>query len=193
MFSWVAMLAAALNAPPTENTPMKTPSFIKHGTALAVAAGLAFCGLAHADTTTTTTREVTSDGTISSFEPQSFVIKSQTATDPLTYSSSTSTQYVDEAGNVVTRESIAPGAPVTVHYVREGDRMTADRVVVHKITTTTTEPGREPTHKEAKALRDAREHPEREARRAAEKGKPFPPEDPSIPKTTTTRIVTPPN
>ena len=27
-------------------------------------------------------------------------------------------------------ERIAPGVPVTVHYVREGDRMVASRVVV---------------------------------------------------------------
>jgi hypothetical protein len=74
-----------------------------------------------------------------------------------------------------------------VYYVREGDKMVASRVVVHKTTTTTTTvPGRPLTKKEAKDQREALEHPEREARRAAEKGKPFPPPDPSQTTTITT-------
>ncbi len=168
---------------------MKIP-FFKKSCPLMTAAALALGGVIHAQTTTTTTNEVTTNGTISSFEPETFVIKSETAPGPITYSYGKTTQYVDEAGNVVTREAITPGVPVTVHYVREGDHMMADRVVVHKTTTTTTEPGREPTHKEAKALREAAKHPDREARRAAEQGKPFPPVDPSAPKSTTTTTTT---
>jgi hypothetical protein len=97
---------------------------------------------------------------------------------------------VDESGRVITRETIKPGAPVTVHYVREGDRMVANRVIVRQTTTTTTEPGRPPTRKEAKELKEAAEHPERQARRAAEKGKPFPPANPAEEKTTTTTTTT---
>ena len=170
---------------------MKTPLITKHIAIMALTANFAICGVIRAQsTTTTTTKEVTTDGTISSFEPETFVIKSEAAAGPITYSYGKTTQYVDEAGNVVTRESLSPGVPVTVHYVREGDHMMADRVVVHKTTTTTTEPGREPTRKEAKALREAAEHPDREARRAAEQGKPFPPVDPSAPKTTSTTTTT---
>lgn len=166
---------------------MKNSIFTHDGAALAVAVVLAVSGAVQAQTVTTT-REVTTNGTISSFEPQGFVVRSEAA-GPTTYSYNKSTQYVDEAGNVITRESITPETPVTVHYVREGDQLTADRVVVHK-TTTTTIPGRPLTHKEEKALREAREHPEREARRAAEKGKPFPPEDPSQSRTITTETTT---
>ena len=170
---------------------MKTPLITKHIAIMALTANFAICGVIRAQsTTTTTTKEVTTDGTISSFEPETFVIKSEAAAGPITYSYGKTTQYVDEAGNVVTRESIAPGVPVTVHYVREGDRMLADRVVIHKTTTTTTEPGRPLTRKEAKEQREAREHPERGARRAAEQGKPFPPVNPSEPKTTTTTTTT---
>ena len=135
--------------------------------------------------TTTTT-----NGTISSFDPQSFVVHTEAAGGPVTYGYNNTIRYVDEAGNIVTRESITPNVPVTVHYVREGDRMMADSVVVHKITTTTTEPGREPTHKEKKEMREAKEHPERSARRAEEQGKPFPPIDPSQPKTTSSTTTT---
>jgi len=172
---------------------MKTPLLTKHIAILALTTNLAICGAIRAQstaTTTTTTKEVSADGTISSFEPETFVIKSETAAGPITYSYGKTTQYVDETGNVVTRESIVPGVPVTVHYVREGDRMLADRVVVHKTTTTTTEPGRPLTRKEAREQREAREHPERGARRAAEQGKPFPPVNPSEPKITTTTTTT---
>ncbi len=168
---------------------MKKSIFTTPGASLAVAAILAVSSAAQAQTVTTT-REVTTNGTISAFEPQRFVVRTEAAEGPTSYNYTKSTQYVDEAGNVVTRESITPETPVTVHYVREGDQLTADRVVVHKTTTTTTVPGRALTHKEEKALREAREHPEREARRAAEKGKPFPPEDPSQPKTFTTTTTT---
>jgi len=166
---------------------MKTAFPIK--TWLAMIASIAVCGVIHAQTTVTT-YESTANGTISSFEPDSFVIRSDTAPEPLTYSYGKTMQYVDEAGNVITRESITPGAPVTVHYVREGNRLLADRIVVHKTITTTTEPGRPLTKKEAKELREAREHPDREARRAAEHGKPYPPADPSEPRTATTTTTT---
>jgi hypothetical protein len=162
---------------------------MKSNSILALALALTASALCAQSVTTTTTKEVTANGVISTFEPQSFVIKSETGAAPMTYSYGASTQYVDEAGNVVSREVIKPGAPVTVQYVREGDRLLANRVIVHH-TTTTTDPGRPLTEKEAKALKEAREHPEREARRAAEKGKPFPPADPSRATTTTTTTTT---
>lgn len=169
---------------------MKISFLNKHCAIFTMAATLAVFSAVIAQETTITTREVTTNGTISSFEPQTFIIKSETAPDPVTYSYSKTTQYVDEAGNIVTQEMIKPGIPVTVHYVREGDRMVANRVIVHKTSTTTTEPGRELTKKEAKEQREAREHPEREARHAAERGKPFPPVNPAEPKTTTTTTTT---
>lgn len=171
---------------------MKITSFKKQAAILAASVAVAFYGAVGADTVVTETRQTTTRGTISKFEPNSIIIKSESAPDPLTYSFSKTTRYVDEDGQIVARETIRPGMPATVHYVREGDRMIADRVVVGKTTTTTTvtEPGREPTRKEAKALKEAAEHPEREARRAAERGKPFPPVDPSVTKSTTTTTTT---
>ena len=141
------------------------------------------------ETTTTTTTA----GTISEFGPKTIIIRSETSPEPIRYGYSKTTQYVDESGQVVAREMIKPGVPVTVHYVREGDRLVADRVIVGRTTTTTTttEPGRAPTRKEARDLREAAEHPEREARRAAERGKPFPPENPAESKTTITTTTTP--
>ena len=169
---------------------MKITFLKKHTAILTGAIVCAFCATLSAETVVTQTKTVTADGTITTFEPKSFVIRSEAGPAPLTYTYGKTIQYVDESGRVITRETIKPGAAVTVHYVREGDQMVADRVVVRKTTTTVTEPGRKPTAKEAKALRDAAQHPEREARRAAEAGKPFPPVDPSISKTTTTTTTT---
>ena len=171
---------------------MKIAFLKKHTSILAGALVCAFCATLSAETVVTQTKTVTADGTITSFEPKSFIIRSEAEAGPapMTYTYGKTIQYVDESGRVITRETIKPGSPVTVHYVREGDQMVADRVVVRKTTTTVTEPGRAPTKAEAKALREAAEHPEREARRAAERGKPFPPVDPSISKTTTTTTTT---
>ena len=40
-------------------------------------------------------------------------------------------------GNPVAVETVRSGAPVTVYYTGNGDRMTATRVVVHRRVTTT--------------------------------------------------------
>ena len=93
--------------------------------------------LAGAQTTVTTT---TSAGTVSEFSPDTLVIRSETSPTPVRYSYTGSTTYVDETGAPVSRELVRSGLPVTVHYVQEGDRMIANRVVVRRQTTTTTAP-----------------------------------------------------
>ena len=90
-----------------------------------------------APTTTTTTSTTSSDGTVSQFGPETFVVKSTTSTTPLNYSYSKTTTYVDENGNPVSSETVKSGAPVTVYYTQDGDRMVATRVIVRKATTTT--------------------------------------------------------
>ena len=92
-------------------------------------------------TTTTapaTTTATTSDGTVSQFGPDTIVVKSTTSTTPLSYSYSKTTTYVDENGNTVSSETVKSGAPVTVYYTQDGDKMIATKVIVRKTTTTTT-------------------------------------------------------
>jgi len=50
----------------------------------------------------------------------------------VTYRHSKTTQYVDEERAPVSVEVVRSGAPVTVHYIREGDGFVAQRVIVHK-------------------------------------------------------------
>lgn len=66
------------------------------------------------------------------------VVRSETSSSPMRYSSTKSTTYVDETGAPVSVETVKSGLPVTVYYTREGDRMVADKVMVRKTTTTTT-------------------------------------------------------
>ena len=99
--------------------------------------------VASAQTTTTvvpaasTTTTTTSDGTVSEFGPDSFVVRSTTSTTPLSYSYSKTTSYVDEDDHPVERETLKSGTPVTVYYTRDGDKMIASKVIVKKTTTTT--------------------------------------------------------
>lgn len=72
----------------------------------------------------------TAGGVITNFTPGArLIVRSETA-EPLTYAVTGSTTYVDDAGTPIAVEQIAPGAPVTVHYVREGDHLLASRVIV---------------------------------------------------------------
>src|SRR5437762_9823322 len=75
--------------------PMRSNAGNYH--AILVALNLAFCGAIYGQTSTVTTKEISTSGTISSFEPNTLVIRSETATAPMTYSYSASTQYVNEA------------------------------------------------------------------------------------------------
>ncbi|MBW6521860.1 MAG: hypothetical protein K0A99_12775 [Desulfoarculaceae bacterium] len=86
--------------------------------------------------TVTTTETV---GTVSEVSPDTIVIRSETSTTPMEYRYTESTTYVDDTGAAVSIETVKSGLPVTVYYTLEGDRMVADKVVVQKTTTTTTE------------------------------------------------------
>ena len=78
---------------------------------------------------TTTTN---SAGTISEFGPETIVIRSTTAAEPLRYSYSKTTTYVDETGAPVSIETVKSGLPVTVYYTRVGDQLVASRVIVKR-------------------------------------------------------------
>jgi hypothetical protein len=71
-------------------------------------------------------------GTVTEMVPDAVVVRTQETTAPVRYTFTKTTEYVDELGNRVTRESIKTGVPVTVRYIKEGDRMIVNRVVVRK-------------------------------------------------------------
>jgi len=90
-------------------------------------------------TTVDTRTSTETAGTISEMSPDTIVVRTETSSSPMNYSSTKSTTYVDETGAPVSVETVKSGLPVTVYYTREGDRMVAEKVVVRKTTTTTTE------------------------------------------------------
>jgi hypothetical protein len=133
----------------TQQKLMKHINLFKLSGATFVAITLT-CGsiaLAQTSVTTTTggttaaTTTTTSAGTITEFSPDTIVVRSETAAEPLRYSYTKTTTYVDETGAPVSMELIKSGLPVTVYYVKQGDRMIANKVIVRKRTTTTTNPG----------------------------------------------------
>jgi len=87
-------------------------------------------------TTTTTTTTTTTAGTVSEFGPDGIVIKTTTGTDPVRYTSSKTTTYVDENGKTVSIKTVKSGLPVTVYYTKVGDKLVATKVIVRKAVVT---------------------------------------------------------
>lgn len=125
----------------------------KQSTFLAAAAiailGLAPLATAQTSVSTSTTSTTFTPGVISEFSPDTIVIRSESAPAPIRYSYTKSTTYVDEEGNPVSMDIVKSGLPVKVYYIKEGDRMIANRVVVSrkKTSTTTTSGGTSVTEK----------------------------------------------
>lgn len=90
--------------------------------------------------TETTTESAGTAGTVSEMTPDGLVIHSETNASPTHYTYTKSTTYVDDAGVPVSLETVKSGMPVTVHYTKVGDRMTATKVVVWRTMTTTEAP-----------------------------------------------------
>jgi len=95
--------------------------------------------------TTVETTTTTSAGTITDFGTGRMIIKTDSSPVPLNYLYSDTTTYVDENGAPVAVAMVKSGLPVTVHYTRVGDTLTATKVIVRraplieeKKTTTTT-------------------------------------------------------
>jgi len=79
-----------------------------------------------------TTKTITSAGTISEVSPQTMVIKTETSSAPVRYTYTKSTSYVDENGTPVSMEIVKSGLPVTVYYIKDGDQLIASKVIVRK-------------------------------------------------------------
>lgn len=89
-------------------------------------------GAAVVETETTSTPIV---GTVTQFGDSAIAIRTGTSPSPVQYRFSKTTQWVDETGNVVTRETVRTGAPVTVYYSKAADGFVASKVVVRRTTT----------------------------------------------------------
>ena len=80
-------------------------------------------------------------GTVTEFAPTANqIIVRTSAGAPATYSVTKQTTYVDEAGNVVSAETIRPGVPTKVYYTTVAGVPTVSKVVVTKTTAATAAP-----------------------------------------------------
>ncbi len=130
---------------------MRTQRMMCGVAAAALAGAIGFAPLASAQMThretTTTEKTTTYSGTVTDIEPSSstIVLRSESSTEPVKYTYTKNTTFVDANGNVVSQETIRD-TPVTVSYVTEGNRRIVTKVVqtkpaamIEKRTTTTEE------------------------------------------------------
>jgi hypothetical protein len=113
-----------------------------HIRSLVLAGALCGATVAYAADVVETTKETvtTYRGTVSRIVPGSSTIevRSTASADPVQYVYTERTTFVDAAGNVVGRETIA-NKPVTVYYTQDGTRTTVNKVVIENADGTVTE------------------------------------------------------
>jgi hypothetical protein len=80
----------------------------------------------------TTQTATMSMGTISEFGPQRIILRTESSPQPLPYTYTKTTTYVDESGAPVSIETVKSGLPVTVYYTQVGDTLVANKVIVRK-------------------------------------------------------------
>jgi len=78
--------------------------------------------------TTTTTTEST--GTVTEFSPGSSLVLSTGSGEPVHYRFSKSVTYVTPDGKVIEASKVRKDSKVRVHYMKEGNDMVVDRVIV---------------------------------------------------------------
>jgi hypothetical protein len=79
------------------------------------------------ETNTTTTE---SFGTVTEFTPGDSLILKTEASEPMHYAFSKDVEYVNAHGKVIETSKIRKNSKVHVHYVRHGDEMVVDKVIL---------------------------------------------------------------
>jgi hypothetical protein len=78
--------------------------------------------------TTTTTTETT--GTVTEFTPGQALILKTEAAEPVRYKFGKTVTYVTSDGRVIEASKIRKDSKVRVHYMKDGDDMVVDKVIV---------------------------------------------------------------
>ncbi len=79
------------------------------------------------ETTTTTTE---SFGTVTEFTPGDSLTLKTEATEPMHYTFSKTVKYVNAHGKVIEASKIKTDSKVRVHFVKQGDEMVIDKVIL---------------------------------------------------------------
>ena len=91
--------------------------------------------VAAADIVTKKTTTTTSSGTVTQFSPSIVSIKTESSTEPQSYSYSKSTTVVDQNGAPYDVTTLNSGSSVDIDYVTEADSNVARKITVRKETT----------------------------------------------------------
>ena len=83
-------------------------------------------------TTKTTTTTTESTGTVTDFTPGQVMVLKTEAVEPVRYKFSKQVTYVTSDGRVIQPSEIRKDSKVQVHYVKDGDDMLVDKVIVTK-------------------------------------------------------------
>ena len=80
--------------------------------------------------TETTTTATESFGTVTDFTPGDSLILKTDASEPMHYKFGNTVTYVNAHGKVIEASKIRKDSKVRVHYVRQGDDMLVDKVIL---------------------------------------------------------------
>ena len=83
-------------------------------------------------TTQTTTTTTESTGTVTEYTPGQMMVLRTEAAEPVRYKFSKQVTYVTSDGRVIQPSQIRKDSKVRVHYVKTGDDMLVDKVIVTK-------------------------------------------------------------
>jgi uncharacterized membrane protein YecN with MAPEG domain len=83
-------------------------------------------------TTETTTTTTESTGTVTEFTPGEMIVVKTEAVEPVRYKFSKQVTYVTSDGRVIEPSMIRKDSKVQVHYIKNGDDMLVDKVIVTK-------------------------------------------------------------
>jgi hypothetical protein len=83
---------------------------------------------AGATETTTTTTETT--GTVTEFTPGQALILKTEANEPMRYKFGKTVTYMTSDGKVIDASKVRKDSKVRVHYLKDGDNMVVDKVIV---------------------------------------------------------------
>jgi hypothetical protein len=81
-------------------------------------------------TTESTTTTTESAGTITEYTPGSSIVLNTGSGEPVHYKFSKSVTYVTPSGKVIEASKVRKDSKVRVHYLKEGNDMLVDRVIV---------------------------------------------------------------
>jgi hypothetical protein len=81
-------------------------------------------------TTETTTTTTESTGTVTDFTPGQMMVLKTEAAEPVRYKFSKQVTYVTSDGRIIQPSKIRKDSKVHVHYVKVGDDMMVDKVIV---------------------------------------------------------------